>query len=51
MTTRTINIGATHPSKGLHAGLWIVQVLLSITFVGTALWKFLTPIPLSLIHI
>jgi hypothetical protein len=45
MTTRTTNIGAARPSKGLRAGLWIVQALLSITFVGTALWKVLTPIP------
>lgn len=45
MTTPTISIGATHPSRGLHAGLWVVQVLLSVTFVGTGLWKLLTPVP------
>ncbi|MBJ6765667.1 DoxX family protein [Myxococcaceae bacterium JPH2] len=33
------------PSRGLHFGLWMVQALLSLTFVGTGLWKFLTPIP------
>ena len=37
--------GAATPSKALHAGLWIVQGLLGVTFAGTALWKFLTPIP------
>lgn len=33
------------PSKGLDVGLWIVQALLGLTFVGTAIWKFATPIP------
>jgi uncharacterized membrane protein len=33
------------PSKGLNVALWIVQGLLSLTFVGTGLWKLLTPIP------
>ncbi|AKU98278.1 putative integral membrane protein [Labilithrix luteola] len=33
------------PSKALNVGLWIVQALLALTFVGTAFWKFLTPIP------
>jgi hypothetical protein len=33
------------PSRTLHVGLWIVQGLLGVTFVGTALWKLLTPIP------
>ena len=32
-------------SKGLNVGLWVVQGLLSLTFVGTGLWKLLTPIP------
>ena len=30
--------------KGLHVGLWIVQVLLCLTFVGTGIWKLTTPI-------
>jgi uncharacterized membrane protein YphA (DoxX/SURF4 family) len=33
------------PSKALGVGLWIVQVLLALTFVGTGIWKFVTPIP------
>lgn len=32
------------PSKALDISLWIVQALLAITFVGTALWKLFTPI-------
>lgn len=32
-------------AKGLNVGLWVVQGLLSLTFVGTGLWKLLTPIP------
>ncbi len=32
-------------SMGLHIGLWIVQVLLAVTFVGTGIWKLVTPIP------
>jgi hypothetical protein len=33
------------PSKRLEIGLWIVQGLLALTFVGTAVWKVFTPIP------
>jgi uncharacterized membrane protein YphA (DoxX/SURF4 family) len=43
MTTQTIPTGAS--SKALHVGLWIVQALLAVTFIGTGLWKVLTPIP------
>lgn len=32
-------------SKGLNVALWVVQVLLFVTFVGTAVWKVVTPIP------
>lgn len=32
-------------SKGLNVALWVVQVLLFVTFVGTAVWKLATPIP------
>lgn len=32
-------------SKSLHLGLWIAQWLLAVLFVGTGLWKLLTPIP------
>jgi hypothetical protein len=35
---------ATQPSKGLDIGLWIVQGLLALTFAGTGIWKFATPI-------
>lgn len=31
-------------SKTLNLALWVVQVLLAITFVGTGLWKLLTPV-------
>lgn len=32
-------------SKGLNLGLWSVQSLLSLLFVGTAVWKVATPLP------
>jgi uncharacterized membrane protein len=38
-------IGPVKPSKGLNIGLWIVQGLLAVTFVGTGIWKLATPIP------
>jgi hypothetical protein len=38
-------IGPVKPSKGLNIGLWIVQWLLAVTFVGTGIWKLATPIP------
>jgi hypothetical protein len=44
----TANTGpdsTTQPSKGLGIGLWIVQGLLALTFVGTGLWKLATPVP------
>lgn len=31
--------------RGLGIGLWIIQALLAATFVGTAVWKVVTPIP------
>lgn len=33
-----------HASKGFIVGLWVSQGLLSVTFVGTAIWKLATPI-------
>ena len=33
------------PAKGLRIGLWLVQSLLFIVFVGTAIWKVATPLP------
>jgi hypothetical protein len=32
-------------STGLDIGLWAVQGLLFVTFVGTAVWKVATPLP------
>ena len=32
-------------SIGLNGTLWVVQVLLSLTLVGGATWKLVTPIP------
>jgi uncharacterized membrane protein YphA (DoxX/SURF4 family) len=37
--------GGARPSKGLVVGLWVVQALLAVVFVGTGLWKLLTPVP------
>jgi hypothetical protein len=31
-------------SRGLDAGLWVVQALLALTFIGTAIWKVVTPV-------
>jgi len=33
----------THPSKSLVVGLWVAQILLALTFAGTAIWKLATP--------
>ena len=33
------------PSKPLGVSLWVVQALLAVVFVGTGLWKLLTPVP------
>lgn len=37
--------GGAQPAGALHRGLWIVQSLLAVIFIGTAFWKLLTPIP------
>ncbi len=37
--------GGARPSKSLDVGLWVVQALLFVVFVGTGLWKLLTPVP------
>ncbi len=37
--------GGVKPAGALHRGLWIVQSLLAVIFIGTAFWKLLTPIP------
>ena len=36
---------ASSPRPALHVSLWIVQVLLAVTFAGTGAWKLLTPVP------
>ncbi|MBN9686995.1 MULTISPECIES: DoxX family protein [unclassified Corallococcus] len=33
------------PSRALHVGLWVAQALLGLTFVGSGIWKALTPLP------
>jgi uncharacterized membrane protein YphA (DoxX/SURF4 family) len=46
MTAASTQREATHrSSKGLNSGLWIVQILLSLTFIGGGIWKLSTPIP------
>jgi len=39
-----VNGGGTGPSRALSFSLWSVQVLLALLFVGTGVWKLLTPI-------
>lgn len=36
---------ARSASNSFRIGLWIVQGLLALTFVGTGIWKVATPIP------
>ncbi|RKH30284.1 DoxX family protein [Corallococcus praedator] len=36
--------GSATPSKALPVSLWVVQALLGLLFVGTGLWKLLTPV-------
>lgn len=45
MNARPRTETVVQPAKGLDVGLWIVQGLLALTFVGTGLWKFATPVP------
>src|SRR6188768_2395325 len=45
MSTAPSAPASRQPSKGLGVGLWLVQGLLALTFVGTAIWKVATPIP------
>jgi hypothetical protein len=35
----------TSTPRGLDITLWVVQALLALTFVGTGVWKLVTPIP------
>jgi uncharacterized membrane protein len=39
------NASAESSSNRLRIGLWTVQGLLALTFVGTGIWKVATPIP------
>jgi hypothetical protein len=43
-TAHTESVRDPQPSKGLGLALWIVQGLLALTFVGTGLWKLVTPV-------
>src|SRR4051812_41437141 len=45
MTTASTQHRSTPPSKGFGIGLWCVQSLLALTFVGTGIWKVATPLP------
>lgn len=38
------NTDAAKPPTALHVALWAVQGLLFLTFVGTGVWKLLTPV-------
>lgn len=44
MTNTNNGLGGTPHPKGLDIGLWVVQGLLALTFVGTGVWKIATPI-------
>ena len=33
------------PSRTIVVGLWVVQALLAVIFVGAGFWKLLTPVP------
>lgn len=35
---------AKHAPNGMNIGLWIVQGLLALTFVGAGVWKLAAPI-------
>jgi uncharacterized membrane protein YphA (DoxX/SURF4 family) len=39
------NARSESAGSAVRMGLWIVQVLLALTFVGGGIWKFATPIP------
>lgn len=41
----SLTASPTAPSRGLNFGLWAVQWLLGLMFIGTGLWKVATPIP------
>ena len=39
----TVTPHAPEPSQGFDIALWIVQGVLGLLFIGTGLWKLLTP--------
>lgn len=45
MTRPSTQLSTAQPRRGLNSALWIVQGLLNLTFVGTGIWKVITPIP------
>ena len=45
MTSASAEPRTTSPSRRLNIGLWVVQCLLAVTFIGTGIWKLVTPIP------
>src|SRR4051812_22714285 len=38
------NSSAESASSGLKMGVWVAQGFLALTFVGTGIWKLVTPI-------
>ena len=36
---------AESTSNSLRIGLWVAQGLMALTFIGTGIWKLVTPIP------
>jgi hypothetical protein len=39
------NARAETPSSRLEIGLWVAQGFLALVFVGTGIWKLVTPVP------
>jgi hypothetical protein len=35
---------SAQPFRSLNIALWVVQILLALTFAGTGIWKLVTPI-------
>jgi hypothetical protein len=44
LNASTAAVPATAPSKGLHYGLWAVQALLALAFLGAGVMKLTAPI-------
>lgn len=45
MSTSSTQPKTISPTKPLNTVLWIIQILLALTFIGTGVWKVATPIP------